>query len=114
MIKIKLPNYLFINALLLAVGIIAILLSIIYGGPVVRPVLESIGIGLLAAAAVNLLDRFFSVEVSDRSACATSARGGGKDCAGSLQTLFDTAGDFGSKIHRRQSGYYRHHPQSCR
>jgi hypothetical protein len=62
MIKIKLPNYLFINTLLFAGGIIVLLVGIILQGALVRPLLESIGIGLVAASAVNLLDRFFSVE----------------------------------------------------
>ena len=60
--SVKLTSYLFINAFLFLSGIIAILVAIILGGILVQPLLESIGVGLLAASMVNLLDRFFKVE----------------------------------------------------
>lgn len=64
MFKVKTPHYMLINLLLLALGIIVILFGIIQGSTY-RALLESIGIGLLAAAAVNLFDRLFKVEEPD-------------------------------------------------
>ncbi len=64
MFKVKMPHYMLINLLLLALGIIVILIGIIQGA-VWRPLLESIGIGLLAAAAVNMIDRIFEVEKTE-------------------------------------------------
>lgn len=61
MVKVKTPHYLLINILLLALGVIIILVAIIQGSTY-QPLLESVGIGLLAAAAVNIVDRIFEVE----------------------------------------------------
>ncbi|MDR3576178.1 MAG: hypothetical protein P4L50_20105 [Anaerolineaceae bacterium] len=61
--KVKLTNFLYINIILFAFGIIAILIGIILGGTLVLPLLEAVGTGLIAASGVNLLDRYFSVEM---------------------------------------------------
>jgi hypothetical protein len=62
MIKLKFPYFIFVNLFLCLVGIVLILVGIIQGGEINQPLLESIGLGLIAAGVVNILDRSFSVE----------------------------------------------------
>lgn len=60
--KSKKVIFILANLVVAAVGIICTLVGIIVGGAIARPLLESIGIGLLAAGAVNILDRTVTLE----------------------------------------------------
>ena len=60
--KLQLKYFIAVNIALCLVGIVCILIGIILGGTLVRPILESIGIGLLAAGSVNILDRALTLE----------------------------------------------------
>ncbi len=60
--KLKLRFFIIVNVLIGAVGVICILAGLLVGGKVALPLLEAVGTGLLAAAAVNILDRTLSLE----------------------------------------------------
>ena len=60
--KLKIRQFVLANLVIGLAGIIGILSGILIGGSFVQPLLESIGIGLLAAALVNLLDRVLILE----------------------------------------------------
>jgi hypothetical protein len=62
MIKLKFWFFIVVNVTLCLVGVISIQAGIINNGPLVRPLLDAIGIGLLAAGAVNILDRTLTLE----------------------------------------------------
>ena len=55
--KLRLKYFIAVNIGFCSVGVILILIGIINGGTIARPMLEALGIGLLAAGAVNILDR---------------------------------------------------------
>lgn len=55
--KLRLKYFVAVNIGFCTVGVISILIGIINGGMIARPLLESLGIGLIAAGAVNILDR---------------------------------------------------------
>jgi hypothetical protein len=60
--KPNLRYFIVVNMFIGAVGVICILIGINVGGAIVRPILEATGIGLLAASAVNILDRALTLE----------------------------------------------------
>jgi hypothetical protein len=60
--KLKLGFFIIVNLFIAAVGVICILAGLLTGGRVLLPLLEAVGTGLLAAAAVNLLDRALTLE----------------------------------------------------
>ena len=61
--KLTLKYFIMVNLFIGSVGIICILLGVSVGGQIARPLLDSVGIGLLAAGTVNILDRALSLEL---------------------------------------------------
>jgi len=61
-LKLKRLYFFAVNVLIAVVGLLLISWGIILGGSFVRPFLEAIGIGLLVAGAVNILDRSLTLE----------------------------------------------------
>ena len=60
--KLQLKYFIVVNIGLSLVGVVCILMGIIVGDTLLKPLLEAIGIGLLAAGAVNILDRSLTLE----------------------------------------------------
>lgn len=60
--KLRMKFYIAVNIGVIIFGAFLILLGIIIGGELSRPGLEAIGIGLLAAGAINIFDRAISLE----------------------------------------------------
>lgn len=60
--KLRLKYFIAVNVGLSLAGACLIFIGIINGGVLLRPILEAIGIGLLAAGAINILDRALNLE----------------------------------------------------
>ena len=60
--KLQLKYFIVVNIGLCLVGVVCILIGIIVADLLLKPLLEAIGIGLLAAGAVNILDRSLTLE----------------------------------------------------
>ncbi len=60
--RLKLPFFIIVNVLIAAIGVICTQQGVISTDATAKPLLQSIGIGLLAAAAVNILDHVLTLE----------------------------------------------------
>lgn len=60
--KLRTKYYVSVNIIICLIGVILIMAGIANGGQFVRPLLEAIGIGLLAAGAINILDRAVTLQ----------------------------------------------------
>ena len=60
--KLRLKYFISVNVGFGLAGVIFIFLGISNGGQIAKPLLEAIGVGLLAAALVNILDRAITLE----------------------------------------------------
>jgi hypothetical protein len=60
--KLSLKSFILVNIILCLVGVVSILIGIIATGLLAKSLLDAVGIGLLAAGAVNIVDRSLTLE----------------------------------------------------